>query len=163
MIQRKLDIKKVRTLFDYIRENRVNGNTSLVMIDADTLTGIPEATLKYVCEKVGLEWDPGMLSWKKGKVEEFSKWPGFHKDAENSTGFKAANGNHKNDAELPDIVHQTIEENIPVYEYLKSFAFQSIKGNGEICGIGHLNKKGRGDRTYRCISNKEEGVVNVYS
>jgi len=117
--------RELRTLFDYIRENKVNGNTSLVMIDADTLTANPEATLKYVCEKVGLEWDPGMLSWEKGKVEEFSKWPGFHRDAENSTGFKATTGNHKNDADLPDIVHQTIEENLPVYEYLKSFAFKA--------------------------------------
>jgi hypothetical protein len=85
-----------------------------------TLTGDPDATLWYVCEQIGVDWDPKMLSWKSGPVEEFSKWPGFHKDAENSTGF----GNHKADEEFPEIVHQTIKENMPVYEYLKGFAFK---------------------------------------
>lgn len=34
------------------------------------------------------------------------------------------NGNHEQDGELPGIVHQAIAENMPVYEYLKGFAFQ---------------------------------------
>ena len=117
--------RELRVLFDYIRQHGLNGSNTLVLIDAETLTSNPEATLKYVCGKIGLEWDPRMLSWKSGKVEEFSKWPGFHKDAENSTGFREkVNGNHERDDELPEIVHQTIEENMPTYNYLKSFAFK---------------------------------------
>jgi len=118
--------RELRSLFDSIRKSNVTGDSSaLVVIDAETLTSNPEATLKRVCEKIGLEWDEKMLSWKSGRVEEFAKWPGFHKDAENSTGFqKKVNGHHKEDSELPEIVHQTIKENMPVYEYLKEFALK---------------------------------------
>jgi hypothetical protein len=117
--------RELRTLFDHINENGINGSNHIVLIDAETLTSDPERTLRHVCDKIGVEWDSRMLSWESGKVEEFSKWPGFHKDAENSTGFKArVNGNHEKDDELPEIVHQTIAENMPIYEYLKSFAFK---------------------------------------
>jgi hypothetical protein len=116
--------KELRVLFDYVREHAVNGSNAIVMIDADTLTRNPEETLKFVCDKVGLDWEPGMLSWKSGRVEEFSKWPGFHKDAENSTGFQSVNGNHDKDDELPEVVRQTIQENMPLYEYLQKFAFR---------------------------------------
>jgi Sulfotransferase domain len=118
--------RELCALFDHVRKHGFNGSNAVVVIDAETLTGDPEATLRYVCAQIGVDWDPKMLSWKSGRVEEFSKWPGFHKDAENSTGFKAkVNGNHKADGELPEIVHQTIKENMPVYEYLKGFAFKA--------------------------------------
>ena len=116
--------RELRILFDYIRLHGVNGSNSVVLIDADTLTADPEATLKLVCEKIGVQWDQRMLTWKKEKVKEFEKWPGFHTDAENSTGFRTQvnSGNHNRDEELPRIVQQTIDENMPIYEYLKSFA-----------------------------------------
>lgn len=58
-----------------------------------------------------------MLTWKNGKVEEFSKWPGFHKDAKNSTGFQAkANENHGEDGDVSEIVRYTIVENMAVYD-----------------------------------------------
>lgn len=71
----------------------MNGSHAVGVIDAETLTREPEETLQYVCREIGVEWDAKMLSWKKGKmeefsVEEFSKWPGFHNDAENCTGFQ---------------------------------------------------------------------------
>jgi hypothetical protein len=114
--------KELRTLFDEVKDHGINGSNALVVIDAETLTSDPETTLRHVCEKIGVEWDLRMLSWKSGKVEEFSKWPGFHKDAENSTGFKTReNGNHTMDEDLPEIVHRTIGENMPIYEYLKGF------------------------------------------
>jgi len=117
--------RELRSLFDHVHKHGINGSNAIVVVDAQTLTTDPERTLRYICERIGVNWDSKMLSWKSGKVEEFSKWPGFHKDAENSTGFRAkVNGSHENDEELPDIVHQTIEENMPVYEYLKSFAFK---------------------------------------
>ena len=116
--------RELRMLFDQIKDQGINGPNTLVVIDAETLSSDPETTLRYVCEEIGVEWDPRMLSWKSEKVKEFAKWPGFHKDAENSTGFKAVNRNHERDEELPEIVHQTIEENMPIYEYLKSFALK---------------------------------------
>lgn len=117
--------RELRALFDHVRKLGFNGSNAVVVIDAETLTGDPEATLRYVCEQIGVDWDPKMLSWKSGRVEEFTKWPGFHKDAENSTGFKPKlNGNHKANGVLPEIVHQTIKQNMPVYEYLKGFAFK---------------------------------------
>ena len=117
--------RELRSLFDHVNTYGINGSNAIVVIDAETLTADPEGTLRYICEKIGVNWDPKMLSWKSGKVEEFSKWPGFHKDAENSTGFQAkVNGHHEKDAELPEIVHETIAVNMPVYEYLKSFAFK---------------------------------------
>lgn len=117
--------RELRSLFDHINKHGINESNAIVVVDAETLTTDPERTLRYICEKIGVNWDSKMLSWKSGKVDEFSKWPGFHKDAENSTGFQAkVNGNHEKDGELPEIVHETIAENMPVYEYLKSFAFK---------------------------------------
>lgn len=117
--------RELRILFDYIRKHGINGTSSMILIDAEALTANPEEILKYVCEELGVDWDPKMLSWKSEKVQEFAKWPGFHKDAENSTGFKAqVNGDHEKDSELPEIVHQTIAENMPIYEYLKSFGLR---------------------------------------
>lgn len=29
-----------------------------------------------------------MLSWESGPVEEWKNWSGYHKDAENSSGFR---------------------------------------------------------------------------
>ena len=117
--------RELRSLFDHVNTYGINGSNAIVVIDAETLTANPERTLRYICEKIGVNWDPKMLSWKSGKVEEFAKWPGFHKDAENSTGFQAkVNGHHEKAAELPEIVHETIAVNMPVYEYLKGFAFK---------------------------------------
>jgi hypothetical protein len=115
--------RELRTLFDRVKDNGIDGSNALVVIDAETLTSDPQRTLRYVCEEIGVEWDEKMLSWESGTVREFAKWPGFHKEAENSTGFKAER-NGDNEEELPEIVHRTIEENMPIYEYLRSFAFK---------------------------------------
>ena len=108
--------------------------------DAKTLTPQPEQILKYICERIGVTWDSKMLSWKSRKVEEFSMEHGFHKDGENSTGFQAkVNGNHDQDGELPEIVHQTIAENMPLYEY--RFCIQGMKIGKEDLGYTTMGYK----------------------
>src|SRR5438270_299053 len=55
--------RELRILFDYIRKHGINGTNSMILIDAETLTANPEGTLKRVCEELGVDWDPKMLSW----------------------------------------------------------------------------------------------------
>jgi len=89
----------------------------LSIVDSDDLTSHPEAVLKKFCEANDIEWDETMTSWSAGDVSEFKTWPGFHKDVQKSTGFyksKAYDDKH------PQIVLDTIESNMPLFDFLHS-------------------------------------------
>ena len=104
----------MKILYDYLAKNpRTN---TPVIVDSEDLTVVPQDTLKVFCQKIGIEFDPIMTSWQAGKVQSFSGWPGFHDDVENSKGFykpKEYNEDH------PQIVKDTIAENMPLYNELK--------------------------------------------
>ena len=116
--------KELKLLFDHICEAAIYEDRAPLVIDAESLTREPEATLKTICKVIGAPWDERMLSWKSGRVEAFSKYPGFHMNAENSAGFNDISITKTDVKDLPDTVREAIAENMPVYEYLKTFVLK---------------------------------------
>ncbi|KAK3255834.1 hypothetical protein CYMTET_35008 [Cymbomonas tetramitiformis] len=62
-----------------------------IFLDADNdLLANTRGTLTRLCDHAGVDFDPGMLTWSSGPVEEWQKLKGWHTGAEQSTGFHAA-------------------------------------------------------------------------
>jgi hypothetical protein len=72
-------------LFDYV--NETTGEIPLV-IDSRKFLLDPEAGLHRLCNRLGLEFESGMLSWPKGARESDGVWARYWYDSVwNSTGF----------------------------------------------------------------------------
>ncbi|OTB06856.1 hypothetical protein M426DRAFT_318563 [Hypoxylon sp. CI-4A] len=119
-----------------------DGEITITIIDADDLLDHPEPVVKAFCKETGIEYSPEMLTWddeenQKYVAEAFAKWNGFHNDAIHSKSLTART-HHKivtEDSENEEwrqkfgdenqkVIRACVEENIPHYEYLKSFALK---------------------------------------
>lgn len=59
------------------------------VLDARQLLLDPEAVLKELCRRVGIGWDPAMLSWPPGPQPEDGVWAKYWYDnVQSSTGFQ---------------------------------------------------------------------------
>jgi len=120
-----------------------DGEVSTTVVDADDLLDDPEGIIKVYCKEVGIEYDPGMLNWDtevdhKQAKDAFEKWNGFHIDAIESTSLKPRDAARKiktiesENIEWLEkygekgqkIIRECVNQNIPDYEYLKSFAIK---------------------------------------
>lgn len=141
-------------MFDYLREQKVvgpalpgqerqEGEITITVIDADDLLDKPKEVIEVFCRETGIEFTPDMLTWddpenQKYVSDAFAKWVGFHNDAINSTKLTARTQPHravteeseneewrqKYGEEAQKIIRASVDENIPHYEYLKSFAIK---------------------------------------
>lgn len=108
-----IGIKKAAELFLYLQEN---GATPLV-IDSDELMVDPERYLRILCDRLGLSFDPAMLTWPKGGIAEDGIWaPFWYKNVHNTTGFKVQ---QKTAASVPPALGPLLAEAMPYYETLK--------------------------------------------
>jgi hypothetical protein len=58
------------------------------VIDARQLLLDPEHVLGVLCDRIGLPWDPAMLSWSAGPRPEDGPWARYwYESVERSTGF----------------------------------------------------------------------------
>jgi hypothetical protein len=58
------------------------------VIDARQLLLNPEHVLRALCDRIGLPWDPAMLSWSAGPRPEDGPWAQYwYERVERSTGF----------------------------------------------------------------------------
>jgi hypothetical protein len=81
---RDVGIERQASLF---KELRALGQDPPV-VDSRQLLLDPEHVLKEVCERIGLEWDPEMLSWPAGPRPEDGPWaPHWYENVWRSTGF----------------------------------------------------------------------------
>ena len=95
------------------------GGTPIVMESKRLLTD-PEGTLRAVCERLGLAWDPGMLSWEAGPKPEDGVWaPHWYHNVHRSTGFDPYR--EKTDP-FPAHLEPLLAECIPLYERLLEYA-----------------------------------------
>lgn len=112
-----------RILFDYLRGT--SPETPPIVVDSDSLLQDPAGVMEAYCQAVGVEFRHEMIQWDAGPVEEFSTWPGFHADVENSTGLgqvmKTLQREVGDEEDLPEHVLHCIDENQGSYEYLKGF------------------------------------------
>ncbi len=91
-----------------------------VVVDSDDILNDPAATLEALCGRLGIAWDPAMLSWQKGPHPEDGVWGAHWYDKVNaSTGFGSA------PSALPELdgkYLETAEECHADYEYLAKHA-----------------------------------------
>ena len=85
-----LGFAQMRRYFEYERDRT---GTVPVVADADDILADPEAILCKMCTRLGIEWDPAMLSWPSGPHPDDGIWGAHWYDKVNeSTGFGAAPG-----------------------------------------------------------------------
>jgi len=64
-----------------------------VVIDSHDIRDDPEGMLKKLCDAVGLNWDPAMLSWPEGGHKDDGVWAAhWYGAVHRSTGFAGAEG-----------------------------------------------------------------------
>ena len=86
------------------------------VVDSFDIRANPERTLRALCEVLGLEWDPAMLTWPKGGHVSDGVWAShWYGAVHSSTGFAAPEG------KLPEVTEASrpvVEAAMPYYEEL---------------------------------------------
>lgn len=102
---------------DLFNEVRNLGQEPFVVDSADIREN-PEAQLSQLCASLGLDWDPGMLSWPAGGNAADGVWAAHWYDAvHRSTGFADAEG------PLPQLtgrLAELVETVLPAYNQMAS-------------------------------------------
>ncbi|KAI0887436.1 P-loop containing nucleoside triphosphate hydrolase protein [Annulohypoxylon maeteangense] len=120
-----------------------DGEITITVIDADDLLDHPGPVAKAFCKETGIEYKPEMLTWDDSDNQQyvsqaFEKWNGFHNDAIHSKSLTARTQAHKTVTEESEneewrqkfgdeaqkVIRACVDENVPHYEYLKSFALK---------------------------------------
>ncbi|MEM7443563.1 MAG: HAD family hydrolase [Pseudomonadota bacterium] len=92
------------------------------VIDGDQVLANPKAALSALCERLGMTFDPAMLSWPAGSRDTDGPWaPWWYKAVEASTGF---NSRPPANVELPDDLKPIAEAARPYYEALEAHQIQ---------------------------------------
>ncbi|HEX5184661.1 MAG TPA: HAD family hydrolase [Allosphingosinicella sp.] len=85
------------------------------VVDANDVLADPRGTLSALCERLGIPFDPAMLSWPPGRRPTDGPWaPHWYQAVEASTGF----GPPDRPAALPDEARRLAERCRPYYERL---------------------------------------------
>jgi hypothetical protein len=86
------------------------------VVDASDVLADPERVLKALCARLGLAWDPAMLSWPPGRRATDGPWaPHWYQAVEASTGFGPPEGPLP---ELPGEAQRLADRCRPYYERL---------------------------------------------
>jgi hypothetical protein len=86
------------------------------VVDANDVLADPEATLTALCARLGIPFDPPMLSWPPGRRVTDGPWaPHWYQTVEASTGFRPP---EPLPADLPDEARRLAERCRPYYERL---------------------------------------------
>lgn len=133
---------ELRRLFDYLVAEGVVDREELVVLDADDMLDNPEAAIRMYCERVGIDFSPGMLQWSEDDtahaVKKFEKWDGFHNDAISSSSLrprshaqKSVTAEEENEQwrqkygdKGQKVIRKCVEDNVADYEYLRKFALK---------------------------------------
>lgn len=87
-----------------------------IVIDSADIRRDPEGMLRALCDSVGLDWDPAMLSWPAGGHPADGVWARvWYGAVHRSTGFAGPEG------DLPDLSDEQaalLEAALPHYEHL---------------------------------------------
>ncbi len=93
---------------------------SPIVIESKGLLLDPEGVLTTVCERLGLGWDPGMLSWDEGPKPEDGVWaPHWYDNVHRSTGFAPY---REKDEPFPKHLQPLLAECMPLFERLREHA-----------------------------------------
>ncbi|HYI47015.1 MAG TPA: HAD family hydrolase [Allosphingosinicella sp.] len=92
------------------------------VIDANDVLVDPEATLRALCGRLGIAWDPAMLRWPPGRRATDGPWaPHWYQAVEASTGFGPPDAPP---AALPDEARRLADRCRPYYVRLAAHRIQ---------------------------------------
>ena len=104
---------------DLLRRDLAAGRRPLV-IEARELLLSPPTVLERLCERVGIAFDPAMLSWPPGPKDCDGVWaPWWYHNVHRSTGFLPW---QPKDEPLPPELAPLLEQCLPLYEELSQHA-----------------------------------------
>lgn len=93
------------------------------VLDARQLLLSPAAVLAELCERVGIGWDPSMLSWPPGSRPEDGPWDRYWYDnVQRSTGFEPYRARNR---EVPPSCTELLSECRAYYDELFEFAIMA--------------------------------------
>jgi len=111
-IMRDVGYRQHHELLKYLKSN---GNTPIILTSENVLKD-PAATLRKLCQKIGICFDEKMLRWKKGPRPEDGPWAKYwYHSVHQSTGF--TRHQPKNDP-FPEHLEPLLAECMPYYEEL---------------------------------------------
>ncbi|KAL8028707.1 hypothetical protein ABFS82_14G175100 [Erythranthe guttata] len=94
------------------------GNTPYV-IDSDLLREDPKATLRGLCDDLGIPFQDEMVKWESGPKPFEGVWaPYWYKNAHESTGFEPP---RKYTSAFPSSLYELLEQSMPFYDFLKRY------------------------------------------
>jgi hypothetical protein len=94
-----------------------------IVIDSTALLAAPEAVLRTLCGRLGLAFDPEMLSWPAGPKPEDGVWAEhWYASTHRSTGFESG---HPSTEPAPEHLRGVVAEARPLYERLSEFALDA--------------------------------------
>jgi hypothetical protein len=97
------------------------------VLDSRELLLDPEGVLSTLCERIGIAFERGMLSWPAGAKPEDGVWaPHWYQNVQRSTGFMAYS---EKSEPFPESVKPLLEECRPHYEFLLSRAIRARTAN----------------------------------
>ena len=97
----------------------LEGGSPLVL-DSRVLLRDPPHVLAELCHRLGLDFDPAMLSWPAGPKPEDGAWaPAWYDNVHQSTGFAPYAPTTRT---LPAHLQPVLDEAMPLYERLAEFA-----------------------------------------
>lgn len=104
-----------------------------VVVDSRELRNRPRAVLAELCRRVGLEFDPAMLSWEPGPIPEDGVWAEHWYDGVHaSTGFRPY---RPKDRDVPERLSGLLETCLDHYERMAAHAIRP-ESDGGITGAG---------------------------
>ena len=100
----------------------VDAGMPAIILDSRELLLDPDSILRALCQHLDLEFDPGMLSWKKGPREEDGVWaPHWYHAVHKSTGFAP----YQAKAKFPRNLESLLDDCQPWYDKLYSQALRA--------------------------------------
>jgi hypothetical protein len=96
---------------------RVTGRTPLVVDSAD-LVARPAATVRAYCERAGLDFRPGALTWAAADRPEWQPSRDWHTEVAASSGFTDTTGRHGTEVERHPVLSRYLAYHLPFYQEL---------------------------------------------
>jgi len=114
-----IGIQKQYELFQKLQK----GGRVAAVVDARQLLLNPRKVLEILCQKLDIEFDENMLSWKAGALPEDGVWAKYwYANVHQSTGFQPY---QEKTVSLPENLEFLAKECQHYYEYLFDFAIKS--------------------------------------
>ena len=117
-VLRDIGIKQQLELFSSLKESC---HITPIVIDSEDLIADPHGFLRTLCEKLSIDFDRNMLSWKTGGIPEDGIWAKYwYNNVHNSTGFKT----EQTDPVVPKHLKNLHSEAMHYYLKLKKYALK---------------------------------------